>query len=97
MQSGVLAPFTAQQLATTAYAFSALDHFPGEQLLGLLAERCLAVRGALDPLSLSHVLWSLARLGYAHKPFYEQLAPLVSSFGWKRLVGSGRESLLGLE
>ncbi|GAB4817659.1 hypothetical protein N2152v2_004705 [Parachlorella kessleri] len=77
MQPGVLASFTARQLATTSYALSALDHFPGEPLLGLLAGRCLAVRGDLDPPSLTHVLWSLARLGYAHEPFYDQLAQQV--------------------
>jgi hypothetical protein len=49
----------------------------GEPLQDLIADCCLAVRGAFDPRSLCHVLWGLARLGYLDEPFYLEFVPVV--------------------
>lgn len=53
----------------------------GEPLLDLIADSCLATRDAFDPRSLTHVLWSLARLGYVDETFYAEFVPVVSCWG----------------
>lgn len=59
----------------------------GEPLLDLIADSCLATRDAFDPRSLTHVLWSLARLGYVDETFYAEFVPVVSFWGHKRPAG----------
>lgn len=59
---------------------------PGQRCIDLVADACLAQRDALDPQSLSLVLWNLSRMGLEDEGFYLSWMPVIQSQVGRRCV-----------